>query len=46
LTQAGFGHGRRRKIQAAVKSWKRARATAPDASHAFMWIVSLKTSSK
>jgi hypothetical protein len=34
------------KIHAAVKSWKTASAAATEASHAFMWIVSLKKRSK
>ena len=46
FTQAGFSHGSLRKIHAAVKSWKTASAAATDASHAFMWIGSLKMRSK
>ena len=44
LTQAGFDQGSFRKIQAAVKSWKHARAIAAVAKPAFRWIGSLKKS--
>src|SRR5438552_339304 len=42
LTQAGFGHGSFRKIQAAVKSWKQPSTTAAVAKPAFRWIGSEK----
>ena len=46
LTQAGFGHGSLRKIQAAVRSWKHASTAAAVANPAFRWIGSEKKSRK
>ena len=45
FTQAGLANGSLRKIHAAVNSCAQASSATAVASHAFMWIVLVKSSS-